>query len=133
MANPVYLRDNFCPLAACGKNIACEVKGLNFFEKERKSYFLCRSFKKSDKELSLFCSLQKEQQRAMHSFALYQKNDKEQFALTLFTKRATKSKSLCRSLQKEQQRANRSFALYKKSKRAPEEQIAPFYFFPLYI
>ena len=66
---------------------------------------------------SLFRSLQKEQQWAIHSFALYKKSNKEQFAFLLFTKRATKSNLLFCSLPKEQQRVNHSF------KKSNKEQI----------
>ena len=70
------------------------------------------------------------------SFALFNKSNKEQFALSLFSKRAKKSNLLFRSLQKEQQRANRSFALLKRSpkskslfrsfKKSAKERIALF-------
>ena len=82
----------------------------------------------------LFHSFPKEWQRAIHSFALYLKSDKEQITLSLFLKerqrancsfallkRATKSKLLFRSLQKEWKREIHAFALFEKSY---EEQFA---------
>ena len=64
---------------------------------------------------SLFRSLQKERQRVISSFTLYQKSNKEQFALSLFTKRTTRSNSLFCSLPKERQGANGSFSLIKRA------------------
>ena len=62
--------------------------------------FLFALLKRVTKSALLFCSLQKEQQRANRSFALDQKSDKEKIALVALLKRAT--------------RENHSFALAKR-------------------
>ena len=68
--------------------------------------------------LSLCCSLQKERQGAIGSFALFRKSKKEQFALSLFPKRAQKSNSLFCSFKKS---AKEQIALSLFSKRAQKE------------
>ena len=111
----------------------------------KREIFLGRYFKKSDKEWSLFRSLQKERQGAIRSFALLKRATrseslfcslpkerqrancsfaplkrvtKSKLRFPSFKKRDKEKKSLFRSLQKERQRAFCSFALYQKSKRA---------------
>ena len=65
----------------------------------------------------LFRSFQKEQQGVIRSFALFQKNEKERFALSLFTKTATKSTLLFRSFKKNNKE---QIALLLFTKRAKE-------------
>ena len=77
--------------------------------------------KRAPKSDLFFRSFQKEQNRAIRSFALYQKSDKERFALI---KRVQKSKSLFCSFKKSTKTAKERITLYKKSKRAQKEQIA---------
>ena len=90
----------------CVSNINNILKKSFFRVKEEDQGMVNHSFalfKKSNKEQFALFALLKRATRANHSFTLYHKSNQERFPLYAFLRRAT--------------RANRSVALYKKSNK----------------